>query len=88
LRTHHGWTVAATLDLATSEHTNLRDVGMTAFLFAWPQLTDDEQLDTKHGEYRDALLTAARETMHATDALLYAFWSDLGIAPTSSSEDA
>jgi len=82
LRTHHGWTLDVAIDEATGRETDMRDVAMATFLFAWPSVTDDASLDAKHGEYKAAMLSAARGVMHLTDALLFAYWSDLGITPT------
>lgn len=82
LSTHTGWEVDVTIDTATCEQTSMRDIGMAAFLFAWPEVKNDADLDAKHGEYEAALLPAARSVMQATDVLLYGYWREQGIQPT------
>lgn len=79
LRTHDGWLLDLAIDDETGERTDLHDVGMASFLFAWPDATDDAAVDARHGAYAKAITTAAHGVMNATDILLMAYWSDLGI---------
>jgi hypothetical protein len=81
LGTHGAWELVVDVDSDTGEQTNLADVGLMSFLFAWPDVKNAGDLERRHGAYSEVMLRSAGGVMHATDALLYAYWKDLGIKP-------
>lgn len=82
LRTHGDRNVTVHIDGNTGQDTNLHDIAMTSFLFAWPTATDDASFTEKHEEYKVALIAAVHGVIQATDVLLFMFWSELGVPAT------
>lgn len=42
-------------------------------------MKDDADLDARHGEYRAAIVQAARAITQLTDVLLFGYWRQRGI---------
>lgn len=81
LRTH--WNTPGNLQINRNPPlgTSYRDFTGIALQFAWPEVTEFEHLMTKLTTFFAPLVGATHHLLVAIDAVLYAFWLDIGAVP-------
>jgi hypothetical protein len=77
LRAHAKWEGTITLNRVSLIGTTYREFTQAAYLFAWPDVTDDDALVKHAAEFQPMITRATAEVARAIDGVLYAFWMDL-----------